>query len=148
MRKWLKIKAIVLSLAWLVIFLHEAIPHNHSNHQESSCHSIVHSSDPGNNHTDDEINYTQAVSGGDETSPGWHGIKARHSHNHHESTVCHFSANLFSKHSASGFDAILSESVIPYFDLTLVTTFTLQKEKGYSSAEPVYTPQRGPPSRA
>ena len=148
MRKWLTIKASVLSLAWLVIFLHDAIPHNHSSHPGASCHNIIHAADSQGNPAEDRELYSAAVSGTENGHAEGEGIVAHRSHHHHSSNVCHFSTNLFSKHSSVGINAIICESFIPLFSDNLVGSFNLPSVKGYSTAEPESIPQRGPPSLA
>jgi len=41
-RKWIKIKTYFVLLAWMVIFLHNVIPHNHDGEQPYHCHSLFH----------------------------------------------------------------------------------------------------------
>lgn len=42
MRKAIKIKTLIISLAWIVIFAHSIIPHNHHSEYLKGCHNIIH----------------------------------------------------------------------------------------------------------
>ena len=144
MRKWLKIKAVVLSLAWLVIFLHDAIPHNHNNHQDSSCHSIVHAED--SDHSEEEVpgNYTDFEKTWDDGSSG-SGVISGHNSNHHDTRICHFSTTLFSKHSTDGINAVIFEYNVPLVTDSMVVSFMFSTETSYPTEDPERRSQRGPP---
>lgn len=78
MRRCLKIKVSIIGFAWLVIFLHSAIPHNHTDDLCSSNYEIVHSDCPDiHDFCEDD------------------GCLLTHSDS--ESKVCHFSTNPFLK---------------------------------------------------
>lgn len=75
MRKLLKTKAYTILLAWLVIFVHSTIPHNHIYENIGGCRELIHNSNPG---TDDPVRSLKAV-----TQPS-------------DEKVCHISNQLFS----------------------------------------------------
>ena len=87
MRKWLKIKASVLGIAWLVIFLHDAIPHNHNN---GICGVLTHEQPAA-------------------SSQGEHNAAFNAAHHHNNRDECNFSANLFTKHSVDNIVAVTGE---------------------------------------
>jgi hypothetical protein len=84
MRKPKKIKALLLLLSWLIIFMHGVVPHLHANHTDYDLHGEDqhHQSDCGHNHSESE-NYAE-------------GIILCDSHDH-DSSLCHFNPNLFSQ---------------------------------------------------
>jgi hypothetical protein len=51
LRRVLKIKACIILLAWLAIFLHNTIPHNHIYENISGCHELIHDSAAGTDNT-------------------------------------------------------------------------------------------------
>jgi len=55
LRKLLKIKAYTILFAWLVIFIHNAIPHNHIDENTSGCKELIHVSYPGTDDPDRSI---------------------------------------------------------------------------------------------
>ena len=80
MRKQIKTKAFLIGIAWMLIFLHGVIPHNHS---DDICHynnDIIHSDsgDGVNQENDNTVWLSQ-------------------SDNHLHANICHFSTNLFLK---------------------------------------------------
>lgn len=46
LRKGIKIKACSVFLAWMLIFVHNIIPHNHLQDNITGCHELVHSANP------------------------------------------------------------------------------------------------------
>jgi hypothetical protein len=42
LRKAIKIKALTILFAWLVVFAHSIIPHHHIGDQSGGCHGLVH----------------------------------------------------------------------------------------------------------
>lgn len=129
MRRWLKIKAVILSLAWLIIFLHDAIPHNHNNHPGSECHNLVHNLEP-----EDGIHIE--------------GTSLNNSHDHHAEIVCHFSSNLFTKHSLDNINIFISESFKAVFQGNSVERVILPAETYYSLSLLPGCLLRAPPSMA
>jgi len=57
LRKGLTIKASVLLLAWLVIFFHNIIPHNHIYDSTQNCNNLVHSSFPCTSDNDGSLKF-------------------------------------------------------------------------------------------
>ena len=51
MRKALKLKALMLLMAWMMIFAHNVIPHNHPEDCVAGCHELVHGTNPDRNDT-------------------------------------------------------------------------------------------------
>ncbi len=109
MRKALKIKASVLCLAWLIIFMHGVIPHMHV-HDLAGIES--HSSD---------CSHGGLCSDNHDTDDSERGILSTSGHNHNEA-VCHFNPNLFSQLSldasfifehSSGFDIPVEPADLP-----------------------------------
>jgi len=49
LRKVVKIKASAMLLAWLMIFTHNIIPHNHAIENQTGCHELVHGSHTAGN---------------------------------------------------------------------------------------------------
>jgi len=149
MREWLKIKASVLSLAWLVLFLHDAIPHNHSNHPEASCHNLVHGIEITYQSSGEEsgklLSFTDEFKNGESEE---HGMLVNISHDHRSSKVCHFSANLFTKHSPVSLTAFIPGSFVSLCEGNLVEYIILPVESGYSPPDNEWSPKRGPPSIA
>ena len=129
MRRWIKTKASVLCLAWLIIFLHDVIPHNHNDHQGEGCHTLIHA--------------TESNEAADGTTRN-----ISHSHHHESSRVCHFSTNLFTKHSLENIAAVLPSVQSPVSDSQPVD-FRLNSIVVYSSASLLSgTSLRAPPSLA
>lgn len=127
MRRWIKAKAAVLCLAWLVLFLHDAIPHNHSDHPGAGCHTLVHATES------------------DDTDRG---IISHlfNSHQHDSSRVCHFSANLFTKHSLENFAAVVPTTIMAV-TCSKQIDFRVTRVVAYSSASPLSGASlRAPPS--
>lgn len=52
MRKGLKIKACFVFLAWLMIFMHNVIPHKHLEESAAGCHELFHHTSPNGNNSD------------------------------------------------------------------------------------------------
>jgi hypothetical protein len=52
LRKGLKIKACFVFLAWLMIFMHNVIPHNHLEESFTGCHELFHHTSPDGNNSD------------------------------------------------------------------------------------------------
>ena len=48
LRRFLKIKAYSILIAWLTIFVHNAIPHNHIYENLTCCKELIHNSFHGN----------------------------------------------------------------------------------------------------
>jgi hypothetical protein len=46
LRKGIKIKAYTIFLAWMMIFSHNIIPHNHPNDNITGCHDLIHGTNP------------------------------------------------------------------------------------------------------
>lgn len=74
MRKALKSKALVLLIAWSVIFAHGIVPHNHSDEFIHCCHNLVDSHSQSSELSDKTLLYDSIPSG---------------------ETVCHYSGFLF-----------------------------------------------------
>jgi hypothetical protein len=51
LRKSIKIKAYIILLAWLAIFVHNTIPHHHIFENVSGCHELIHNSVGGTDDT-------------------------------------------------------------------------------------------------
>jgi hypothetical protein len=71
----LKIKALIILFAWLIILAHNIIPHNHQQEQHSFCNSLFHSVCINDHSHESE---GSIINSGNE-----------------EEKVCHFSNNLF-----------------------------------------------------
>ena len=78
MRRAVKIKAYLISIAWLVIFAHGVIPHNHVTDDSDGCYELVHSINADH--------YDCNMPSKFESHPG-------------ETNVCHYSNFLFSQFS-------------------------------------------------
>ncbi|MCK7533912.1 MAG: hypothetical protein MZV63_24220 [Marinilabiliales bacterium] len=52
MRRALKIKAFVFFLAWIIIFAHSIVPHNHHEADGAVCQNLVHTHSSDDNQTD------------------------------------------------------------------------------------------------
>lgn len=74
MRSHLKIKAYFILVAWLAIFMHNAIPHHHINENTEGCHELIHNTGEGNNDSGMSFSLTSQPS---------------------ETKVCHISGFLF-----------------------------------------------------
>jgi hypothetical protein len=81
-RKALKIKALMLFAAWIMIFAHNIIPHNHPSENISGCHELVHKTNPDEN-----------------DSNGLHKYKSQPE----DIKVCHISSFLFQQFSQDNF---------------------------------------------
>ena len=81
LRKAIKIKTVLMLLAWSVIFLHGIIPHNHNEHRDAHCHNILH-----HDCSDDEDNTFTG-------SHHYHLASAADDYDH-SSLICHFSTEL------------------------------------------------------
>jgi hypothetical protein len=46
LRKGIKIKAVAIFLAWMMIFIHNIIPHNHLHEDSMGCRELVHNVNP------------------------------------------------------------------------------------------------------
>jgi hypothetical protein len=78
LRKAIKIKVYTIMLAWVVIFMHSVIPHNHLLENNTGCRELFHGIVTGDNDCDSTSKL--------ESQPG-------------ESIVCHFSNFLFNQFS-------------------------------------------------
>ena len=98
MRRGLKIKTLFMLLAWMIIFLHSIIPHNHHEHRSINCNCIYHY-DHGDSAVDkmvhDGLILLNAVN-----------------NNHCKVFICHFSIELMQE---THFDHLFfHESSIPF----------------------------------
>lgn len=84
MKRAIKIKAYVMLLAWLTIFAHNVIPHNHIEDNMAICHSLVHNTPSDCNNAGSKENYLN--------QPG-------------DITVCHISNLLFHSFNQENFIA-------------------------------------------
>jgi hypothetical protein len=82
-----KIKAVIVLLAWGIVFLHGVIPHIHISEQHGFCHSLLHDSDL----SEQGDNSSDHIKGG---------------HHDHEK-ICHFSTIMLQQ---QGFDDLLPNS--------------------------------------
>lgn len=57
MRKALKIKALVIFAAWMMIFAHSVIPHNHPDENINGCHELVHKTSPDENDVNGPVKF-------------------------------------------------------------------------------------------
>jgi hypothetical protein len=57
MRRAIKVKAFVLFMAWLTIFAHAIIPHNHIE-DNPGCHNLIHNSHEASSDNDNSIKYS------------------------------------------------------------------------------------------
>ncbi len=82
MRKALKIKALVAFTAWMLIFAHNIIPHNHLNENVTGCYELVHKTNPDEN-----------------DCSGLHKIKSQPE----DISVCHISSFLYQQFGQDNF---------------------------------------------
>jgi hypothetical protein len=138
MRKALKAKVFILMAAWLVIFLHDAIPHNHDSSPEHKCHSLIHSTTSGHNNSTDG----EGVDADDKVSiPD---ILHR-THNHGHSVICHFSSGLYRSHGVESVVAILTDNSV-YLISQQITAVHTPEALSPVIAPPIrLNPLRGPP---
>jgi hypothetical protein len=87
LKRSLKIKALIVFLAWGIVFLHGVIPHIHLSEQNSYCNSLLHDSD-----TDEH---------GRSDADHFKGIPEGHE------KVCHFSTTMYQQ---QGFEDLLANT--------------------------------------
>jgi hypothetical protein len=51
-RKALKLKTYLMLVAWMMIFMHNIIPHNHIDDNITGCHDVIQKTAPDNNKSD------------------------------------------------------------------------------------------------
>ncbi len=128
MRKNIKTKVSLIGIAWMLIFLHAIIPHNHS---DDICHlnnNIIHSESGDNVNTENDNTVWLS-------QPG----------NHH-GNICHFSTNLFLKVIPDHLFTISSVPDITSVRFNIITTVT--HIESYCNGPPLITSRtlRAPPS--
>lgn len=141
MRKALKAKVFIMAAAWMVIFLHDAIPHNHDSSPEHQCHSLIHSTGYEQNKSaggeskkaDDQVSYSDIL---------------HRSHNHGNTVVCHFSSGLYRSHGVESAVAILTDNPL-YIISQQITSVHTPEVLSPVIAPPIrLNPLRGPPRTA
>lgn len=141
MRKALKTKVIIMVAAWMVIFLHDAIPHNHDSSPEHQCHALIHSPSP-------EQSTPAAVKtckGNDAVSYSDFSVE---SHNHDHNVVCHFSSGLYRSHSLENGVAIVTDNPVYLISQHITAVFTPEALSPVIAPPIRLSPLRGPPSIA
>lgn len=119
-------------LAWLVIFVHGVIPHNHNDHRDAHCHSILHHdcSDDKDNTFADNHHYHLTTAGDDYD---------------HSSVICHFTSELVNN---AGQDHVFIQQTSLYLDsLPLIVCQYISEFKCSRINDPAYRlmPLRAPP---
>ncbi|MGM0463833.1 MAG: hypothetical protein ACQEQW_04170 [Bacteroidota bacterium] len=132
LRKSIKIKTVMMLLAWAVIFLHGIIPHKHNDHRDAHCHNIMHHdcSDEKDNPFDDRHHY-HLTSAGDDYE--------------HSSLICHFTTELV---NSSGQDhAFIHQSSLHLQSLPLTICQYISETECIRVNNPGYRlmPLRAPP---
>ncbi len=125
MRKAVKIKAAAVFIAWLVIFTHSIIPHNHPQDNNNSCYQLFHEATPDENGCD---------------------IASKFESRPDEVNVCRFSNFLFNQLNQD--NLMISNNRGPhYYPVFLALSASTYNEGNYIS-QPYYgtAPLRAPPS--
>lgn len=108
MRKAINLKVFVMVVAWMVIFLHDAIPHNHNNSPEHSCHTVMHSSGPESDLVSSKHDHAEHIT-------ALYTIFADISHSHDEPVVCHFSTGPYQGQLFEMSAAVLTDNHFSFF---------------------------------
>lgn len=115
LRKRIKIKAYIFLLAWLVIFAHSIVPHNHFEENKAGCHELFHGASAGhedNNHNQEYKNQPESE------------------------ITCHFSAFLFNKFDQE--NLIIITQKVSIFSLPLLTGNINPSTPEFCFSEPYY----------
>jgi hypothetical protein len=125
LRKAIKIKAFTIFSAWLVIFAHSIIPHNHLPENSTACNELFHEIST----SDDDCNIASRF----ESQPG-------------EIRVCHFSNFLFNQFNQDNI-LVSTEREAYISPLLLPEALTVNKTESFISI-PYHgsSTLRGPPS--
>ncbi len=59
LRKGIKIKAYSVFLAWMLIFVHNIIPHNHIQDNITGCHKLIHTANLSENDCNGPVKFNQ-----------------------------------------------------------------------------------------
>jgi hypothetical protein len=124
-RKAVKIKAITVFLAWMVIFAHSIIPHNHLQDDINCCSELIHQTANGLNSCDFSLKY--------ENLP-------------EETNVCHFSNLLFNHFGQD--NLIITTNREPYYYPGFTSLSVIIHSPDNYFSEPYFgaTSLRAPPS--
>ena len=117
MRKAIKIKVYVMVLAWMVIFLHDAIPHNHDNSPDHNCHAVIHSVEPGSDLISSIPDQVEHIT-------GLYLILTGGSHNHNPHFICHFSTSLYHDQLLEMNAVILTDNPLCFFSQKITATIS------------------------
>ncbi|MCD4770176.1 MAG: hypothetical protein K8R35_08420 [Bacteroidales bacterium] len=129
MRKNIKTKVSLIGIAWMLIFLHGIIPHNHSDDISHLNNNIIH------NESGDDVNPED-----DNT------VLLSHPDNHLHGNVCHFSTNLFFRFAPDHF--FITTSVPDITSVRFHVIATVASIESYFIRPPLITSRtlRAPPS--
>ena len=125
MNKGIKIKAYTILSAWLIIFMHAVIPHNHLEENSGGCHDLIHSiasDDKDCNNSSEFKNQPEDV------------------------TICHFSNLLFNHFNEE--NILISSTGEAHFHQVVLTISFLSDKTEIFLSEPYYgsSSLRAPPS--
>lgn len=141
MRKAVNLKVFVMVMAWMVIFLHDAIPHNHINSPDHSCHAVIHSVGPDSDLISAKHDQAEHIA-------GLYTIFIDKSHSHGQPFVCHFSTGPYQGQLLDMSAAILTDNPFYLFSQKIVIAVVP------ATVSPVIRPPlrlsllRGPPHNA
>ena len=125
LRKAVKIKSFTIFLAWIVIFAHSIIPHNHLSDNFEGCHELIHEVNAGNSSCDIHFHFNKLPE---------------------EVGVCHFSNFLFNQ---LGQDQVLFSTIRKdYFVPVVLTDSVLVNKSELFLFRPYYgsSSLRAPPA--
>jgi hypothetical protein len=127
----IKISFVPVALAWLIIFIHGAIPHNHQQEHNDGCSSVYHCC-----HDSDHTELPN-----EEGEEEWSGTDAGHDPHF----ICHFSTGLF--HSLDNNSPFIAGSQLRFRSATVEETEILAVYSGPALNSRQESPEnlRGPP---
>jgi len=126
-RNKIKLSVVPVAIAWMIIFMHGVIPHNHQQEHKGDCNSVIHcchDSEPG----DVSIHFNETT------------------HNDHHHLICHFNSGLYNHIDTDNhFLKAEKESFLPPAD-EIFKTFIISSCSFAEQDRHTPDNRRGPPS--